>query len=86
MTKYTLFIDPGHGWLKVQFEELVRLGIENDVSQWSYRNGDNVYLEEDCDAKFFLDAKKAKSEAFTIAERLTTSRMSKIRSYDSYDV
>ena len=48
------FSDDGHGWLEVPTMHLRALGIANDISQYSYRKGDNAYLEEDCDASLFL--------------------------------
>jgi hypothetical protein len=48
--------DPAHEWLEVDYADLVALGIEDAISSFSYRNGDTVYLEEDCDAPLFLEA------------------------------
>jgi hypothetical protein len=47
--EYNFHIDPGHGWVEVSFKELVSLGIEQEISKYSYRKGDTCYLEEDCD-------------------------------------
>jgi len=55
--KYRFIEDPGHAWLEVPRAELVELGILEKVSQYSYQHGDMVYLEEDCDAGLFVDAK-----------------------------
>ena len=52
---YTFFEDSGHGWLKVPVSELIELGIENDISHYSYMFGDWAYLEEDCDMARFID-------------------------------
>ena len=57
--KYRLFSDPGHSWLEVDFNELVKLGINKKITAWSYYKGNNVYLEEDCDAPLFLQTKKS---------------------------
>ena len=50
--------DPGHGWIKVRRAELVSLGIDEDITGYSYQDNDGgwVYLEEDCDASTFLKA------------------------------
>lgn len=53
---YTLYSDPSHGWLKVQRKELEQLNIINNVSEYSYINGEFVYLEEDCDLNLFIKA------------------------------
>ena len=44
------FSDPGHGWLKVKKAELVKFGLIESISSYSYERNDSVYLEEDCDA------------------------------------
>ena len=61
---YVFHSDPGHGWLAVKRKELVRLAILNKVSQCSYQRGGTVYLEEDCDASLFIDAKDKAGEKF----------------------
>ena len=53
---YTLYSDPGHGWLQVQKKELEELNIINNVSEYSYINGEFVYLEEDRDLNLFIKA------------------------------
>jgi hypothetical protein len=53
---YKFYSDAGHGWLAVKRSELVRLGIDGGISNYSYQNGDTVYLEEDSDLNKFLTA------------------------------
>lgn len=48
--------DPGHGWLKVPFSALLRAGVADKISAYSYVRGKTVYLEEDCDAEIYLSA------------------------------
>ena len=52
----TFHTDPGHGWLETTIQELMKYGIHNKVSKYSYRDGDRVFLEEDCDAGLLLRA------------------------------
>jgi len=58
----TFFTDAGHGWLQVPFRWLDKLGIANDISEWSYQDTHNhapntlIYLEEDDDYGTFKDA------------------------------
>lgn len=52
-------IDAGHAWLEIAYAHLEQLGIAADISPYSYRDGDTVYLEEDCDEPLFLDAAMA---------------------------
>lgn len=56
----TLYIGPGHGWLKAPYTLLVDLGIEGDISDYSYMDrAGNVYLEEDADlSKFYAAARE----------------------------
>ncbi len=55
---YRFITDPGHGWLEVPLSELVDLGIAQDISKCSYLSANGIaYLEEDCDAPRFNDAK-----------------------------
>lgn len=57
---YKAVMDAGHGWVKVPYTDLVALGIENDISSYSYMTQTSVWLEEDCDWSKFYDAYKAK--------------------------
>jgi len=50
------YFDSGHGWLEVTYEELIDLGITKRITNWSYRDGEKVYLEEDIDAGTYVDA------------------------------
>ena len=67
--KYIFHIDPGHGWFEVTRAELIRLGILNQISHYSYQKDDKVYLEEDCDAARFIQAKQALGEEVTFDEQ-----------------
>ena len=81
--KYYFHSDPGHAWLAVKREELVRLNIINKISSFSYQNGDTIYLEEDCDAGIFIEAKKAKGEEITFNE--TYKEYTPIRNYARFN-
>jgi hypothetical protein len=79
---YLCIDDPGHGWMKVTMDEIRRLGIEDKITSYSYRNGDDVYLEEDVDMSTFLDAKRALGEAFVFTSRHEEN--TPIRGYPAY--
>jgi hypothetical protein len=65
MEKYNFYSDPGHAWLEVPIAELKKLGIEKEISGFSYKKGYMAYLEEDCDATAFIKAKeKAEDKPF----------------------
>ena len=74
------FIDPGHGWVSVKRKILIDLGIENDISTYSYMRGKSAYLEEDCDLTLLYNA----CDSMGIDIKLTTKHTNKpspIRSY-----
>jgi hypothetical protein len=80
------YSDPGHGWAKVKLSELIKLGIHTRISGYSYRRGEYVYLEEDCDLSLYLTTLKAAGIEFTFREHVARTRSSKIRSYERYNV
>jgi|TARA_R110001583_G_scaffold117785_3_gene268898 hypothetical protein len=53
---FTFYTDPGHGWIQVDVDTLIDLGIHTRISGYSYINGTTAYLEEDCDAAVFMQA------------------------------
>ncbi|MCA9872109.1 MAG: hypothetical protein KC441_00580 [Anaerolineales bacterium] len=55
----TFISDPGHGWLKVPLGELTTLGIQSEITTYSFVDGRFVYLEEDQDAGTYLVARRA---------------------------
>ena len=75
--------DAGHGWLAVKMDELKMMGIETDISEYSYVKGKTVYLEEDCDAMKFINAAKDKGITVELKEGPQRDR-SPIRSFKSY--
>jgi len=54
--EYAYHTDNGHGWICVPRQELIALGIERDISDWSYQFGNDIYLEHDSDIAIFEDA------------------------------
>ncbi|MDR2893665.1 MAG: hypothetical protein LBV80_11420 [Deltaproteobacteria bacterium] len=76
---FTMFSDPGHGWLAVPRKELVSLGILNKISSFSYQKGDWVFLEEDCDFSAFVTARIEQNRPFFIIEKNSPFDLSPIR-------
>jgi hypothetical protein len=76
--------DPGHGWLAVKLSDLKMLGIESEISSYSYVKGKTAYLEEDCDAPAFIRAASAKGITVEVREGPQRER-SPIRSFQSYN-
>jgi hypothetical protein len=81
---YIFHTDPGHGWLEVTRAECLRLGILDQISPYSYQYGDKVYLEEDCDAALWVEAKRAHGEKFKFDEQHL--EVTPIRRYQSFGV
>ena len=65
---YTYHQDPGHGWLEVPLQELTALGIQQQITSFSYMQADKAYLEEDCDMPVFLAALRKNGIAFKLRE------------------
>jgi hypothetical protein len=84
-SSYLFMSDPSHAWLKVKLAELKELGIDRQISSYSYvdRNREWVYLEEDCDAEVFIRAKDNRGELPKLLEQHTDSE-SPIRYLDRY--
>jgi hypothetical protein len=86
--KYEFFSDPGHGWLKVPFKEIERLGLIDKISSFSFVRDGYIYLEEDEDLSLFLDAKYGDRPRKEIWEDEIvyhhTDNFSRIRTYQPY--
>jgi len=80
---YDFYADPGHGWLRVPLKRLGELGIENDISPYSYVKGGYAYLEEDRDARIFTDALEGLGVKVNLRDH-TANRDSAIRRYEPY--
>jgi hypothetical protein len=78
-----VFADPGHAWARFPKAKLVILGIADKISTYSYMNGPNAFLEEDCDLSTLMGALKAKGYEVKFNES-HTNRQSKIRGYNTY--
>ena len=80
---FQMISDASHGWLKVPRVELERLGIQGNISGYSYVKGDFVFLEEDSDAGVFIDARKAEGNVIKVKEIVRES-CRKIRNYSAF--
>lgn len=54
--KLTHYSDAGHGWIAVKRSVLIQLGLQANISAYSYQSktGSTVYLEEDGDASILV--------------------------------
>jgi hypothetical protein len=82
---YKFYSDGGHGWLSVGRSELVRLGIDGGISDFSYQKGDTIYLEEDSDLNKFLTAYIDYYGCRPQIVEKESVNYSKIRNYERYD-
>lgn len=77
--------DPGHGWLKAPFDLIKKFGLQMFISNFSYQNGNDVYLEEDCDANLLLKALHENNIKYVI-KYIHTDEPSEVRNMDYYRV
>lgn len=83
---FHFYSDSGHGWCKVPYECLYRLGILDKISEYSYwgKHQNYVFLEEDMDYGTFVRAYREETGKEPKIIYHNTDKYSKIRSYPSY--
>jgi hypothetical protein len=81
--KIRIYADPGHAWAAIKRDTLIKLGIADKITTYSYQRNDMAYLEEDCDLSTLISAARNAGITLTFDERHTNKR-SKIRSYEYY--
>ena len=79
-----VYSDPSHAWAKVKRQVLINLGIDKEISPYSYQYKDNVYLEEDRDLSLLFQRLSKDNVRMKFVER-HTDKPSRIRSYESYN-
>ena len=78
-----VFGDPGHAWARFPKAKLVQLGIADKISTYSYQNGTNAFLEEDCDLSVLVVALRDRGYEIKFNES-HANKQSKIRGYATY--
>jgi hypothetical protein len=78
-----VFGDPGHAWARFPKAKLVSLGIADKISTYSYQNGANAFLEEDCDLSVLVVALRDRGYEIKFNES-HANKQSKIRNYSTY--
>jgi hypothetical protein len=78
-----VFGDPGHAWARFPKAKLVSLGIADKISAYSYMNGANAFLEEDCDLSVLVVALRDRGYEIKFNES-HANKQSKIRNYSTY--
>ena len=81
-----VFVDPGHAWARFPKAKLVTLGIADKISPYSYQNGTNAFLEEDCDLSTLITALRESGYTDIKFNESHTNKQSKIRGYNTYRI
>lgn len=81
--KFDVFTDPGHGWIKAPIALLKKLGIADQITQYSYVRGNFAYLEEDQDASTLIKALKNAGIPYEFRHHYTNNS-SRVRTYPAY--
>lgn len=75
--------DAAHGWLSVPRKLVDKYNLKHKISFYSYQKNTMVYLEEDCDARLFIDELEKRKVAYHIKSNY--QERSRIRGYQGYD-
>lgn len=85
-TEYVHHIDAAHGWIEVSKGLLQFLGLEKQISSFSYMNGNDVYLEEDSDFGIFSkEYQRIFRQRPTLFQQQSKTDESPIRGYEAYE-
>ena len=84
--KTVFYSDPSHGWLRVPKQILSELGIEKEISSFSYMKGKYVYLEEDADLTLFAEKVQNFDEWKELMSESYSDSSSAIRRYSRYEI
>lgn len=79
-----VFADPGHAWVRFPKQRLIKLGVADKITSYSYERNGMAYLEEDCDLTTLVNALKIAGYTDIKFNEYHTNKRSKIRSYCSY--
>jgi hypothetical protein len=72
--KLTFYSTPGHGYLRVPKSTFVKCGGDpKEISGFSGQDLTTLYLEEDCDASYFLNLLESKGIEFKIESKYVNS-------------
>lgn len=82
--KVHFYCDGGHAWAKVTLKWVKKLGLENEISNFSYISKDHVFLEEDCDAPKLLNKYLEVTKGTLAVTKSYGNKRSRIRNYRRY--
>jgi hypothetical protein len=63
---YVYHQDSAHGWLEVPDRELQIMGLQEQITPYSYLHQGKAYLEEDLDMRTFLDIRRLLPKPYVI--------------------
>lgn len=81
---FKFYSDARHGWLAVKKSLLIELGIEDEITYFSFEKGNTVYLEEDGDASTFAEAFEERFGIELKTESIDHGDRSPVQSYPQY--
>lgn len=83
--KLKQYSDDGHGWTAVKLTTLLKLGIVDLISSYSYQSetGSTVYLEEDLDTGILIKALLESNVLYEV-NHVRHNGQSRIRSLPRY--
>lgn len=79
------FHDPSHSWTIVPIKRLIKLGIADQISAYSFIRGIYAYLEEDRDLTLYINTLKSKGHGIEFTNSYGKNR-SRIRDYNHYHI
>lgn len=82
---FDMYNDAGHGWLKVQYHLIEKMGLTQNITPYSRQHGIDVFLEEDCDAPMFIRKYREMFEREPLIRQHYTDKRSRIRNYNNYN-
>ena len=69
--KLDFISDSGHAWIKVNKNIFKKYNIDiKKISNYSYKDDNHYYLEEDCDAIYFINELKKRNVEISIYENM----------------
>lgn len=85
-TKENLIVkweDNRHGWFEIPIQDLFELGIADKISSYSYMRDGMAFLEEDCDAHVYFEAKYGKKYWEMRSFKGDRAKMKEINTYEA---
>lgn len=70
MNVFTFHSDPSHGWVEVSLADVKGIGLDLcDFSSYSFKRGEQLFLEEDMDAATFIQRWESRKGGLVFREK-----------------